>query len=154
MGRRLREKPALAAGARVRVPLAGYTLEAVVVGSGGLIGGDMEYVLVRALHEDSYFGPCAWPVRELEVVPPIQTAARLRLPVNTRVRVRFPYGSIEARVTEDRGWILQGDSQLVRVRAVDETYYLNEFDIPADFLEVLPPEPRPARSKKKRPSPR
>lgn len=154
MGSPALKKPALAIGARVRIPMPLHKVEAVVSGAGGLVGDpEFEYVRVRALHEDSYFGECDWPVRLLEAVPPIQTALRKQLAVDTRVLVRFPHGTIEARVIEDRGLILQGDSQVVRVRAVDETYYLNEFDIPADFLEELPREPRTARKKSERPSP-
>jgi hypothetical protein len=60
-----------------------------------------------------------------------------RLRVGTRVRYRFPAATLEAEVIEDRGFILQGDQQVVRIRAVEETDFPKEFDTPVRLLEVV-----------------
>lgn len=72
-------------------------------------------------------------------------ARKQRLRVGTRVRYRFPAATFEAEVIEDRGFILQGDEQVVRIRAVEETDFPTEFDTPVRLLEVVDsPEERAA----------
>ena len=148
MGSIKRPKVTAPFGTRVRVPFPFHYVEAFVIQHRGFIG-EMEMVRVRALHEDSYFGDCDYPVKELEIVPRPHTAPIPLVKAGTRVRVNFPGASVEATVVEDRGLILDGDVQMVRVRAVEETYYLNEFEIPSCFIEVLPREkPRKSRVRK------
>jgi hypothetical protein len=68
-----------------------------------------------------------------------------RLRVGTRVRYRYPAATLEAEVIEDRGFILQGGEQVVRIRAVEETDFPTEFDTPVRLLEVVhPPSERAA----------
>ena len=65
-----------------------------------------------------------------------------RLPVGTRVRYRLPAGGIDAEVIEDRGFILQGGGQVVRIRAVGDTDFPSEFDTPVRLLDVIEPPGR------------
>lgn len=68
-----------------------------------------------------------------------------RLRVGMRVRYRYPAATLEAEVIEDRGFILQGGEQVVRIRAVEETDFPTEFDTPVRLLEVVhPPSERAA----------
>lgn len=145
MGRIKRPRVTAPFGTRVSVPFPFHYVEAFVIQHRGFIG-EMEMVRVRALHEDSYFGDCDYPVKELEIVPRPHTAPIPLVKTGARVRVNFPGGAVEATVMEDLGLILDGDVQLVRLRALEETYYINEFVIPACFIEVLPSE----RSRRKR----
>lgn len=60
-----------------------------------------------------------------------------RLRVGTRVRYLLPAGFLNAVVIEDRGLILRGDEQVVRVRTIDEPDFPDEFDTPVSLLEVV-----------------
>jgi hypothetical protein len=66
-----------------------------------------------------------------------------RLRLGDRVLVRWPGTVMEAEVIADRGLILSGDRQVVRIRAVAETDLPSEYDIPAEYLERVA-EPRAA----------
>lgn len=60
-----------------------------------------------------------------------------RLRIGDRVLVRWPSSVMEAEVIADRGAILSGERQVVRIRAVEETDLPSEFDVPAEYLEPL-----------------
>lgn len=60
-----------------------------------------------------------------------------RLRVGTRVRYLLPAGFLNAVVIEDRGLILRGDEQVVRVRTIDEPDFPDEFDTPVSLLELV-----------------
>jgi hypothetical protein len=64
-----------------------------------------------------------------------------RLRIGDRVLVRWPGTAMEAEVIADRGLILSGDRQVVRIRAVEETDLPNEFDVPAEYLEPMTEPP-------------
>jgi hypothetical protein len=64
-----------------------------------------------------------------------------RLRVGDRVLVRWPASVMEAEVVADRGLILSGDRQVVRIRSVEETDLPSEFDVPVEYLEPLPELP-------------
>lgn len=59
------------------------------------------------------------------------------LPVGTLVRVRFPGGTMDAKVIEDRGYLGIGGRQIVRIYATEETDFVKDFEMPAEELEVL-----------------
>jgi hypothetical protein len=61
-----------------------------------------------------------------------------RLRVGTRVRYRLPGSFLEAVVIEDRGLILRGGEQVVRIRTIDEPDFPDEFDTPVRLLDVVP----------------
>lgn len=65
-----------------------------------------------------------------------------RLPVGAHVRVRFPGGSMTAEVVADFGFIGIRDRQIVHVRALEPTDLPQDFDIPAEEVEVLWLPPR------------
>lgn len=70
-----------------------------------------------------------------------------RLPVGAHVRVRFPGGSMKAEVVADFGFIGIRDRQIVHVRAIEDTDLPQDFDIPAEEVEVLwLPPPRRGRA--------
>lgn len=60
-----------------------------------------------------------------------------RLPVGAHVRVQFPGGSMRAEVVADFGFIGIRDRQIVHVRALEPTDLPQDFDIPAEEVEVL-----------------
>jgi hypothetical protein len=62
-----------------------------------------------------------------------------RVRVGTRVRYHFPMAWMDAEVIEDRGFVLGDDGQVVRIRAVEETDFPSEFDVPVRMLEILGP---------------
>lgn len=67
-----------------------------------------------------------------------------RLPVGAHVRVRFPGGTMKAEVVADFGFIGIRDRQIVHVHALEPTDLPQDFDIPAEEVEVLwlPPRKR------------
>jgi hypothetical protein len=66
-----------------------------------------------------------------------------RLQVGAHVRVQFPGGSMVAEVVDDFGFIGIRDRQIVHVRALEQTDLPQDFDIPAEEVEVLwVPPPR------------
>lgn len=46
---------------------------------------------------------------------------------------------MDAEVIEDRGFVLADDEQVVRIRAIAETDFPSEFDVPVHMLEILSP---------------
>ena len=144
MSRRVREKVTVPVGTRVRVPFPWHKASGFVVEHRGFIGvNGREMVRVKALHDDDVFSDCDFPAEELEVVPPpAQAPAVDEFCWGTRVRAHLPTGTVDGTVVEDRGLILDGEMRTVRIRTCEETYYINEFEIPSIFLEVLPPARR------------
>jgi hypothetical protein len=65
-----------------------------------------------------------------------------RLPVGAHVRVRFPGGTMKAEVVADFGFIGIRDRQIVHVRALEATDLPQDFDVPAEEVEVLWLPPR------------
>lgn len=64
-------------------------------------------------------------------------SGRQRLPVGARVRYRLPGGFLNAVVIEDRGLILRGNEQVVRIRTIDEPDFPDEFDTPVRLLDIV-----------------
>lgn len=62
-----------------------------------------------------------------------------RLRVGARVRYRLPGSFLEAVVIEDRGLILRGNQQVVRIRTINEPDFPEEFDTPVRLLDVVDP---------------
>ncbi len=60
-----------------------------------------------------------------------------RLRVGARVRYLLPGSFLNAVVIEDRGLILRGDEQVVRIRTIDEPDFPDEFDTPVRLLETV-----------------
>lgn len=65
-----------------------------------------------------------------------------RLPLGAHVRVQFPGGWMKAEVVADFGFIGIRNRQIVHVRALEPTDLPQDFDIPAEDVEVLWLPPR------------
>lgn len=61
----------------------------------------------------------------------------LTLPVGAIVRVQWPTTTKDYMVVEDRGYLGIGGRQIVRIKALEEDFLGDDFEMPSELLEVL-----------------